>query len=79
MSRQASSNFCTVKAMDKTTTQHNRPEMVPIDQAAEELGRSRRTLDRWRESGILPAKRFGGRVVVLRTDLDKMLNNLPPA
>ena len=44
-------------------------------QAAEYMGVSRRTLDRWSKSGLLSRVRIGGRLIRFRRpDLDAMMN-----
>ena len=49
----------------------SRPAYLNVRQAAEHLGLSSRTLDRYRVSGEGPVfMRFGGRVRYMREDLD---------
>jgi excisionase family DNA binding protein len=48
-----------------------------VSQAARELGQSRKTVDRLIAAGLLPARRLGGTVVVLKVDLERFLHELP--
>ena len=50
-----------------------------VDEAARALGLSEQTLYRKIQLGQLPARKWGGRIVVLREDLEEALRALPCA
>ena len=54
-------------------TQLSEREILSIDQTAEYLGVSRSTVSRIMKSGDIPFKRLGGRVFILRIELNKLL------
>lgn len=45
------------------------PDTFTAAEGAKHVPQSRRTLDRWVAEGILPAYRFGGRVLIRKADL----------
>jgi len=48
-------------------------EYLSVKQAVDYLGVSRMTIHRKMKSGKLPYSRFGGRVLILKKDLDKLI------
>ena len=50
-----------------------------VDEAARALGLSEQTLYRKIQLGQIPARKWGGRIVVLRDDLEEALRALPGA
>ena len=56
------------------TTSPRLPFYLPPREAAEYLGVSRRSLDRWRKSGLISCIRMGKRLIrYRRMDLDAMM------
>ena len=53
--------------------------VVTVDQAAERLTLSQRTIRRAIKTGKLPAKKAGSRVLILLRDLIAWFQNLPSA
>jgi hypothetical protein len=51
-----------------------RPEYLTRQQAKEELHVSFPTLNRFDKEGILTARKIGGRVLYLRSDIEKAIN-----
>lgn len=62
-----------------TTPNSTRPAAFSIAEACERLNVGRSTAYRLMASGRLPARKIAGRTVVLATDLEAFLDNLPPA
>ena len=50
-----------------------------VDEAARSLGLSEQTLYRKIQDGKIPARKWDGRIMVLREDLEEALRTLPPA
>jgi excisionase family DNA binding protein len=71
--------FSDEKATKRTSAQTHDGELLDIPAVAEKLGGSERAIREQIGRGTLPARRFGGRVVVRRKDLEKFLENLPAA
>lgn len=46
-------------------------------EAIDQLGISRRTFYRLRDQGLFECRRYGGRVLVRKTDIARYLKNLP--
>ncbi len=57
---------------------HNDPDMLTLDEAAQEFGVSRRTLERLRQNGILPGSRSGRFLYVHREDVRRALTFSDP-
>jgi len=49
------------------------PVLITIPVAAQLLGISRASAYRWAETGVLPVKRLGGRIYILRDRLREMM------
>ena len=56
---------------------HQQPRVLDIPQVAKIINRTEIATRRAIERGQLPARIWGGRVVVLVDDLDKFLSELP--
>ncbi len=54
-------------------------DVLSTEQAAELAGVTAKTVRAWVQTGALPAKRRGRRIVILRMDLDAYLVGAPPA
>jgi excisionase family DNA binding protein len=50
---------------------------LAVDEAAEELSLTERALRQWIWRGKIPVRRLGKRVLILRSDLERFLNELP--
>lgn len=55
------------------------PTAFSVTDACNRLGVGRSTVYRLMASGRLPARKIANRTVILATDLDTFLDNLPPA
>jgi excisionase family DNA binding protein len=51
----------------------NLPVLITIPVAARLLGISRASAYRWAETGVLPTKRLGGRIYILRDRLRQIM------
>jgi len=51
--------------------------VLSVPRAGRELGVSRKTIDRLISQGLLPARRLGGKTVILRRELEQFLAGLP--
>jgi excisionase family DNA binding protein len=51
----------------------NLPVLLTIPAAARLLGISRASAYRWAETGVLPTKRLGGRIYIVRDRLRQMM------
>ena len=51
----------------------NLPVLITIPVAARLLGISRASAYRWAETGVLPVKRLGGRIYIMRDRLREMM------
>lgn len=51
--------------------------VLNVDEAAEELQMTERALRAWIWRGKIPVKRLGKRVLILRSDLERFLSELP--
>ncbi len=51
--------------------------ILTVDQIAERLGCSRRTVDRWRQDRKIPLRRLGKRWIMLKEEWAEFLKNLP--
>lgn len=54
-------------------------DFYTVNQVAELLGVSPAAVRNMIYRGNLPARRWGGRLIVLREDLERFLRSLPPA
>jgi hypothetical protein len=54
------------------------PLLYNVREVARLLGRTPRATHRLIQKGLIPARRLGGRFVVLPEELQASLNNLPP-
>jgi hypothetical protein len=53
------------------------PKLLDVTGAALFLGRDERWIRRRLSRGLLPYRRFAGRIVFLRTELEQFITNLP--
>ena len=63
-----------IREFKPETKEPNRPEYVTRQQVRDELHVSFPTLNRFDKEGILTAKKIGGRVLYLWSDIEKAIN-----
>ncbi len=70
-----------VRGASRTDHSPSLPALMSVPEAAEFLGLSRASAYRYAEAGLLPTKRFGRRVYVVRARLSDLLesNDAPEA
>lgn len=70
----------TTMARNKSTEQHARPVWMSIQEVADELGVTTRTVRRWVAAGSLDASRVGPRNIRIRAaDVDRLSEPIPCA
>jgi hypothetical protein len=68
----------TIRATSPESTKPIRPEYLTRKQVKEELHVSFPTLNRFDKEGILTARKIGGRVLYLRSDVEMAINPYKP-